>query len=579
MSNRTSSTALGAASVAWLEQFEGEQPAPEQGAQADQWRGFISGLDGAAEPGHLARPAQISSAQLSELVAKQSKVHQLVSAIRYRGHREADLDPLGLLERPPVHDLHPAHYGFDDADMASLFNTGSVFMQEEASLRELYKLMQDTYCRTIGTELTHVSSQEQKRWVQEKLETQRGRPNITREKKLNILERVTAAQKLEDYLHRKYVGQKRFSLEGGESMIAGLDEVICRAAGSGVREVVIGMAHRGRLNVLVNILGKHPRNLFGEFEGKIDLGSGSGDVKYHLGFSSNVQTPRGDVHLVLAFNPSHLEIINPVVEGSVRARQERRGDNGTQPGAAGAHSRRRGLRRPGRGHRDAEPVRDPRLRHRRHGARSSSTTRSGSPPAIRATRARRSTAPTFAKLVQAPIFHVNGNDPEAVVFVSRLALEFRCASRRTWSSTSSATAAGATTRRTSPIVTQPMMYKRIRDQRESVKRLYAEQLVEEGVLEPGEGDREGCGGLRRGPGEQRGRCRGRCSSGQEIETPGQLGAVPGRQLATSSPTPRSPQRTHRGARVDRLTQVPDDFELHRAVQRVLDARRDGRGER
>ncbi|MDX1513307.1 MAG: thiamine pyrophosphate-dependent enzyme, partial [Gammaproteobacteria bacterium] len=289
----------------------------------EDWRRFFDGLDQA----NGGEQREVLSQHLSAHAEEQVKVLSLINANRYRGHREADLDPLNLYERPTVPDLHPEYYGFGSGDMNKVFNTGSLFTRSEATLAEIIDLLKATYRGTVGTELTHISSTEQKRWVQERLEKTRGRFGYSHDKKKDILRWTTAARKLEDYLHRKYVGQKRFSLEGAENLIPSMDEIVQRAGESKVKEIVIGMAHRGRLNVLVNILGKHPKVLFGEFEGKIDVGTGSGDVKYHLGFSSDVETPGGAVHLVLAFNPSHLEIINPVVEGSVRARQERRSDH------------------------------------------------------------------------------------------------------------------------------------------------------------------------------------------------------------------------------------------------------------
>ncbi len=186
-------------------------------------------------------------------------------------------------------------------------------------MRDLLNMLRDTYCRSIGAEFMYMSDPAQKRWMQERLESIRSTPHFSAEKKKHILERLTAAEGLERYLHTKYVGQKRFSLEGGESFIASLDEAIQRAGGKGVQEIVIGMAHRGRLNVLVNTLGKMPQELFAEFEGKHADDLPAGDVKYHQGFSSDISSPGGPVHLSLAFNPSHLEIVNPVVEGSVQA--------------------------------------------------------------------------------------------------------------------------------------------------------------------------------------------------------------------------------------------------------------------
>src|SRR5262249_8617775 len=197
---------------------------------------------------------------------------------------------------------------------------------DQASLRDIVKGLRDTYCGTIGAEYMYISDPEQKRWWQERLESTRATPNFSADEKKHILNRLTAAEGLERYLHTKYVGQKRFSLEGGESFIAAMDEVVQHSGKRGVQEIIIGMAHRGRLNVLVNTLGKMPADLFAEFEGKHSQEYTAGDVKYHQGFSSDVVTPGGPMHLTLAFNPSHLEIVNPVVEGSVRARQHRRGD-------------------------------------------------------------------------------------------------------------------------------------------------------------------------------------------------------------------------------------------------------------
>ena len=296
-----------------------------------RWSAWFAAMDGSsrvAAPSSVSEDAaRLTKRQISELTSRQMRVLEFISGNRYLGHRGADIDPIKVYKRPPMPDLRFEHYGFGEEDLDSVFNAGTLHIgRREATLREIDDLLRDSYRGSIGTEIAHLSSTEQKRWIQHRIESCRGRPRFDADKKRDILRWLTAARKLEDYLHRKYVGQKRFSLEGGESLIPLLDEVVQDAGTQGVREAVIGMAHRGRLNVLVNILGKHPRVLFGEFEGEIGVGTGSGDVKYHLGFSSTIETPGGPMHLALAFNPSHLEIINPVVEGSVRARQERRGD-------------------------------------------------------------------------------------------------------------------------------------------------------------------------------------------------------------------------------------------------------------
>ncbi len=273
-----------------------------------------------------AQPVSAGSVS-SEHEKKQVEVLRLIQAFRMRGHQASQLDPLGLWQRPAPADLSINHYGLTNADLDTTFRAGDLFIgKEEASLREIHEALQQTYCRTIGAEFTHIVDSEQRQWFQQRLESVRGRPAFSPDIKSHLLERVTAAEGLEKYLGTKYPGTKRFGLEGGESLIPMLDEMIQRSGSYGVKEIVIGMAHRGRLNVLVNTFGKNPRELFDEFEGKKKVELGSGDVKYHQGFSSNVMTTGGEVHLAMAFNPSHLEIVSPVVEGSVRARQDRRND-------------------------------------------------------------------------------------------------------------------------------------------------------------------------------------------------------------------------------------------------------------
>ena len=263
----------------------------------------------------------------AEMGRKRTAVQQLIAAYRNVGQRWADLDPLKRTERPHIPDLDPAFYGFGDADQETVFDTSNTFFGKNSmSLRELLNALRETYCGTLGAEFMYATDQDEKRWWQQKLEAVRSKPNFNADKKKHILGRLTAAEGLERFLHTKYVGQKRFSLEGGESFIAAMDELIQAAGSQGVQEIVIGMAHRGRLNVLVNTMGKQPKDLFAEFDHTAPEELTSGDVKDHQGFSSDMSTPGGPVHLSLAFNPSHLEIVNPVVQGSVRARMDRRSD-------------------------------------------------------------------------------------------------------------------------------------------------------------------------------------------------------------------------------------------------------------
>ena len=304
-------------------------------AIGNHWKAYFDELE-LAQPNknsfvHTKSAAETTSSDstaetLATHASKQVSILQLINAYRFRGHRRASLDPLQQHERPDVAELEPAYHKLSDADMDTVFNTGSLQGSNQATLREILNIVQNTYCRTMGVEYMHINETAQKRWIQKKLEPTRGDPGFTFEKKRQILERIVAASSLEEYLHTRYVGQKRFSLEGGESLIPLLDCLIQHATKDDVKEMVIGMAHRGRINVLVNTLGKQPSDLFDEFEGKTENPSGTGDVKYHQGFSSDIETPDGPLHLTLGFNPSHLEIINPVIEGSVRARQDRRHD-------------------------------------------------------------------------------------------------------------------------------------------------------------------------------------------------------------------------------------------------------------
>src|SRR6185503_8120649 len=250
----------------------------------------------------------------------------LVTAYRISGARWATVDPLKRMARPPQPELEPGFYDLAEADLDQTVNAGSFVGLDRTSLRNLLQALRDTYCRNVGFEYMFISDRTQRQWIQERIEPTRATAALSKEQQKRLLQKLTEAEHLERYLHTRYVGQKRFSLEGGESLIPSIDELIQRAGANGVQEIVLGMAHRGRLNVLVNVLGKMPADLFLEFEGKQPNELPSGDGKYHNGFSSDISTPGGPVHLSLAFNPSHLEIVNPVVEGPVRARQRRRDD-------------------------------------------------------------------------------------------------------------------------------------------------------------------------------------------------------------------------------------------------------------
>ncbi len=429
----------------------------------------------------------ISDSADSAMGRKRVAVQQLIAAYRNVGNRWANLDPLKRTERQDIPELDPAFYGFTDGDMDIVFNTSNTFFgKNEMSLRELLQALRETYCGTIGVEYMFIADQKIKKWWQEKLESIRSTPRFNVDEKRQILDRVTAAEGLERYLQAKYVGQKRFSLEGGESFIACMDELIRDSGSKGVQEIVIGMAHRGRLNVLVNTLGKMPKDLFAEFEHKGPETLPAGDVKYHQGFSSDISTPGGPVHLSLAFNPSHLEIVNPVVEGSARARMERRGDMlGEQvmpvlvhgdAAIAGqgvmqetlAMSEVRGYSTGGTVHivinnQIGFTTSDPRdLRSSLY-------------------------CTDIMKIVDAPVLHVNGDDPEAVVLATKLAVEFRMKFHKDVAIDIICFRKLGHNEQDSPAMTQPLMYKIIAAH-PGTRKVYADKLETQGVLPAGTGD-------------------------------------------------------------------------------------------
>ncbi|HKE48042.1 MAG TPA: thiamine pyrophosphate-dependent enzyme, partial [Rhodanobacteraceae bacterium] len=491
-----------------------EQYLADPASVSAEWRSYFDTLKGreAGDVPHSAVIARIESAQrlnghayapiaappASDAEAqKQAGVLKLVTAYRSRGHLAAQLDPLdlehtfpaadlealGLLPRPAAPDLDPAFHGLGQGDLDTEFSTGSLAGPQRLKLRDLVALLKATYASSIGAEFMHISDAEQRRWVHEQLERAGGKFGLSATEKKHILEKLTQADGLERYLHTKYVGQKRFSLEGGDSLIPLLDELVNRGGADGMNDMVLGMAHRGRLNVLVNILGKPPQKLFAEFDGKFDHPDDpahSGDVKYHLGFSANVKTPGRTVHLALAFNPSHLEIVDPVVAGSVRARQVHRRDEAREhvvpvlihgdASFAGQGvvmellnmSQARGFCVGGTIHvvinnQVGFTISNP------HDARSTLY------------------CTDVAKMVNAPVFHVNGDDPEAVLFVARLAFDFRQKFKRDVVIDLVCYRRHGHNEADEPAATQPLMYQVIRA-RPTARELYAKKLIADGVI-------------------------------------------------------------------------------------------------
>ena len=418
----------------------------------------------------------------AEMGRKRTAAQQLIAAYRNVGQRWANLDPLQRTERPNIPELEPSFYGFGDADQETVFDTSNTFFgKDRMSLRELVNALRETYCGTLGAEYMYTTDMGQKRWWQQKLESIRSKPTFSAEKKKHILDRLTAAEGLERYLHTKYVGQKRFSLEGGESFIAAMDELIHMAGIKGVQEVVIGMAHRGRLNVLVNTMGKLPADMFAEFDHTAPEELPAGDVKYHQGFSSDVSTPGGPVHLSLAFNPSHLEIVNPVVEGSVRSRMDRRDDpKGSQVlpvlvhgdaafGGQGVNQETLALAQT-RGYSTGGTV---------HIIINNQIGFTTSDP-----RDMRSSVfcTDIVKMVEAPVLHVNGDDPEAVVLATQLALEYRMEFRQDVVVDITCFRKLGHNEQDTPSLTQPLMYKKIAAH-PGTRKMYAERLASQGMGE------------------------------------------------------------------------------------------------
>ncbi|TKB54492.1 2-oxoglutarate dehydrogenase E1 component [Ferrimonas aestuarii] len=429
----------------------------------------------------MEQTSSVKTAVDPDLTAKQVKVLQLINAYRFRGHQAANLDPLGLWKRLPVVELTPEFHGLTEGDMEREFNTGSfAYGSDTMKLSSLLKTLQSTYCGSIGAEYMHITDTEEKRWIQQRLEPVAGKASFDDEHKKRILSGLNAAEGMEKYLGAKFPGAKRFSLEGGDALIPMMRELIYRAGDHGTKEVVVGMAHRGRLNVLVNILGKKPADLFDEFAGKHDEGLGSGDVKYHQGFSSDFATPSGNVHLALAFNPSHLEIVNPVVMGSVRARMDRLGcENGQKVMPITIHG-------------DSAIAGQGVVQETFNMSKTRGFSVGGSVRIVVnnqvgfTTSNQEDTRSTeyctdIAKMVQAPIFHVNADDPEAVAFVSQLAVDYRYEFGRDVVIDLICYRRHGHNEADEPNATQPLMYQKIK-KHPTPRKIYADRLVDAKVM-------------------------------------------------------------------------------------------------
>jgi 2-oxoglutarate dehydrogenase E1 component len=502
---------------------------------------------------------------------KQSAVSRLIQFYANRGHLIADIDPLGLMQRPMPRVLDPAYVGLTEADMDSEFHTGSRTsgVEKQMSLREILKQLRHIYGERIGAEFAHVSTSDERLWLQDRFQDGRLLQRFDREERLNLLWQLSAAEGLERYLHTRYVGQKRFSLEGAEALIPLLDDVVQRCGATGVEEIVIGMAHRGRLNVLVNVLGKPPSMLFSEFEGHVDLDDlkGSGDVKYHKGFSADLRTTGGNVHVVLAFNPSHLEVVNPVVEGSVRARQERRGDTtGSTVVPLLIHG---DAAFSGQG-----VVMETLQLSQARGFTTGGTLHVVINNQVGFTTSEPSDARStlycsdVAKMIEAPIFHVNADDPEAVVFVTRLALEYRMKFRKDVVIDLVCYRRHGHNEADEPSATQPVMYQAIR-RHPTARQVYGERLEQDGMLDDGQAAQM-IEDYRRGLDEGRPQARafaGTTGNRYTVDWSRHLAADWSEKPATNV------ARESLAALGEAMTRLPAAFTLHPRVARIVDDRR------
>jgi len=551
-----------------------------------QWRAYFDAIQGHEAPGREVSEDEIRrfykeqvrrrtagsgtatrTGSGSPTARKQTAVSRLIRAYRTLGHHCAALDSIHLRGLPQIPDLDPYFQGLTDADMDLTFNTGTLVAKDEMTLREIIEMLKETYAESVGAEYMHISDSEEKRWLQNRLESTRTNPDFTTEFKKNLLRRLTAAEGLEVYLHTKYAGQKRFSLEGGEALITSMDEIINRAGAQGMQEIVIGMAHRGRLNVLVNIMGKSPKELFSEFEGKHEWRfDATGDVKYHQGYSSDVLTTGGPMHLALGFNPSHLEIVDPVTVGSVRSRQEKRGDTDrTKVMAMLIHG-------------DAAFAGQGVVYETLNLSATRGYTTGGTIHIIVNNRIGFTTSHPLdtrsalyctdvGKVIQAPIFHVNGDDPEAVAYVTKLAVEFRMTFKRDVIIDIICYRRHGHNEADEPAATQPMMYRKIR-QHQTVRQVYANKLAAEGVIAADEAD-----GMVK-------TYRVALEAGEQVvpniitgkKNPYRVNWSTYRKVKWDDPVrtgiPAS-EIKHLGAIMDNL---PEDFELHPRVAKIIDDR-------
>ncbi len=534
------------------------------------------GANGAAAPALARAPEAVGDAARTRAATKDSiRALMMIRAYRVRGHLIADLDPLGLEERAYNPELDPATYGFDEEDYEREIFICNVLGIESATLNEIMAVLRQTYCGTVGVEFMHIQDPGQKAWIQERIEGARNQPRFSVEEKRAILVQLSAAETFERFLDKKYTGTKRFGLDGAESMIPALQCILERGARSGVEQVVMGMPHRGRLNVLANVIGKPFAAIFSEFQGGSAYPEdvhGSGDVKYHLGTSSNRTFDGHCVHLSLTANPSHLEAVDPVVLGKVRAKQTQYSN---QNGGADGRDRVMGLLL----HGDAAFAGQGLVAETFDLSELKGYRTGGTIHFIVNNQIGFTTSPSYsrsspycsdlAKAIQAPILHINGDDPEAVVYAAGLAMEFRQCFKKDVVVDMFCYRRFGHNESDEPAFTQPLMYRTIADHT-PVREIYAQKLIAEGVVTRDEADRmvedyrrhldealEAAGAYRPNKADW---LEG-AWTGIEIARGG------AQRGATAVPLKTLRKIGHK------LTEVPETFNAHRKITRILGAKR------
>jgi 2-oxoglutarate dehydrogenase E1 component len=520
-----------------------------------------------------AKGAEISPADVHQATRDSVRALMLIRAYRMRGHFHAKLDPLGIEPARDREELDPRSYGFVDADFDRKIFLDHVLGLEYASLRDIVAICERTYCQTLGVEFMHISNGAQKAWIQERIEGPDKEISFTREGRRAILNKLVEAEGFEKFCDIKFTGTKRFGLDGAESLIPALEQIIKRGGNLGVKEIVVGMPHRGRLNVLTQVMAKPHRALFHEFKGgsaNPDAVEGSGDVKYHLGASSDREFDNNRIHLSLTANPSHLEIVDPVVLGKVRAKQDQHGDPPDQRISVLPLLMHGDAAFAGQGV-VAECFGLSDLKGYRTGGSLHFIVNNQIGFTTYPRYSRSSPYPSdVAKMIDAPIFHVNGDDPEAVVFAAKVAIEFRQKFHKPVVIDMFCYRRHGHNEGDEPAFTQPVMYKKIASHPTTLE-IYAKRLIAEGVMTEGEVDKAKA--------DWRARLDAELEAGSGYK-PNKADWLDGKWAGfKSADAEEDPRRGVTGVDVAvlkeigrKITKVPDGFRAHRTIQRFLENR-------